>query len=126
MPSNRIALRISSAESLCDVRDRCRQALERWAWPNGEDVWDITMAISELVANAIIHGAMPVRAVLAIYSKEKGHEVVFRVTDARPDIADTKRVDFGRGISIVRALVDQIGVDSAPNGKTVWFTKMVA
>jgi anti-sigma regulatory factor (Ser/Thr protein kinase) len=122
-----LVMRVADAEYLSRVRERACRALQAWRWPSESDIWDITVAISELVANAILHGQMPIRAVLSMHSTQDGHEVVFRVTDARPDLQTrVDRPDNGRGIEIVRALTDSFGVENAPGGKAVYFTKKVS
>jgi anti-sigma regulatory factor (Ser/Thr protein kinase) len=123
-----LTIPVRTTESLCTIRHRFRDALENWHCTTGDETYDIVLAISELIANAIIHGQLPIRAQLVLENAETGHEVVFRVSDARPVLVRAiNRMDFGRGIQIVRALVDRTGVDSTPGGveKTVWFTKHI-
>jgi serine phosphatase RsbU (regulator of sigma subunit)/anti-sigma regulatory factor (Ser/Thr protein kinase) len=76
---------------------------------------------SELVTNAVIHGASPYRIAV-----EADHgRVRVAVTDGSPVPPvlveeDIYRVS-GRGVRLVDGLADRWGVDAAGVGKTVWF-----
>ncbi|WP_406313279.1 ATP-binding protein [Streptosporangium sp. NBC_01639] len=91
------------------------------AWGMSAVAEDVTMVVSELVSNAIVHGKTPI-----VFSLHRhGRTVRGEVTDhsivwpspfpAGPD------EEHGRGLAIVAAYADRWGVEPAPGGKTVWF-----
>jgi serine phosphatase RsbU (regulator of sigma subunit)/anti-sigma regulatory factor (Ser/Thr protein kinase) len=76
---------------------------------------------SELVANALMHGAPPLSVeVLAV---DSGVRVA--VSDAHPDLPNLRGTvsddEHGRGLLLVEALASAWGVDANPPGKAVWF-----
>ncbi len=79
---------------------------------------------SELVSNAIVHGAAPVELTLRY---EHG-EVTVEVADGDSGIDNVKLRALGRrgtgayGLRIVASLADRWGTRSLPSGKTVWAT----
>jgi anti-sigma regulatory factor (Ser/Thr protein kinase) len=91
-------------------------------------VADLVLAAQELAANAVRHGgavaSVPGRLLLW---REDGR-VICRVTDAGPGLADpdsvgTQRADVGasagRGLWIVRQIVDTVEIESRTDGLTV-------
>ena len=82
---------------------------------------------SELVANAILHGAEPVELTL----QYQDGEVTIEVADGDPSIDDIllavdQAVDRtaagGRGLSVVAALAERWGTRPLRSGKVVWAT----
>jgi anti-sigma regulatory factor (Ser/Thr protein kinase) len=75
---------------------------------------------SELVTNAIRHGASPV--ILEITCD--GDTVQVQVSDTSPDLPTPRHAgdddEGGRGLRIVHALSDSHGVDLLDGRKTVW------
>ena len=76
---------------------------------------------SELVTNALLHGAPPLH--IEVLATPEGVRVA--VTDGHPDLP-TLRVagqedEHGRGLLLVEALAARWGVDANPPGKSVWF-----
>ncbi|MEU0482669.1 ATP-binding protein [Streptosporangium sp. NPDC006013] len=101
------------------ARRLAREALV--AWGISAVTEDVTMVVSELVSNAVVHG----RAPISLSLHRHGRIVCGEVTDhgavwpaplpAGPD------AEHGRGLAIVTAYADRWGVESASQGKTVWF-----
>ena len=101
------------------ARGLAREALVIWGISAVAE--DVTMVVSELVSNAVVHGKAPITLSL----HRHGRIVCGEVTDhsivwpsplpAGPDS------EHGRGLAIVAAYADRWGVESAPRGKTVWF-----
>jgi anti-sigma regulatory factor (Ser/Thr protein kinase)/ABC-type transporter Mla MlaB component len=81
---------------------------------------DLLLLVSEMVTNAVRHGAPPVR--LEVLADDD----VVRVTvgDGDPGLPRPREVDEeaegGRGMVLVELLASEHGVRSQPPGKTVW------
>lgn len=97
---------------------------------SADTISDVVQAASELVNNAVLHGAPPIRATLhiAFDNEARTFAITFEVYDHSP--IPTERADAsisnGFGLKLVRALTDELGVTSKGQGKTVWFTKTAA
>ncbi|MEZ0166099.1 ATP-binding protein [Kineococcus sp. LSe6-4] len=95
-------------EHWCDVHARDLR-------PQGD------LVVTELVTNAVRHGAPP--AVLALECQGRDG-VSMRVSDAGPDAPELREAGpealGGRGIALVDVLSAQWGVEAGPDGKTVW------
>lgn len=80
------------------------------------------LLVSETVTNAVRHGAPPV--VIAV-DCEGASGMRVRVRDsspARPRPREAGLLDeSGRGLQLVDLLSDDWGVETGPDGKTVWF-----
>jgi PAS domain S-box-containing protein len=98
-----------------------RGTLRRWLAAGGAErdvVQDVTMAANEALQNAIEHGhALTRRSVDVVLDRSDG-EVVVVVSDHGHwrEPRDTVR---GRGLPLMRALMDSIDVESGPQGTTV-------
>ena len=103
---------------------RARQFLReaRCQAHNASVLDEAVLLMSELVTNAMRHGAPPIRTEVSCRATS-GMQV--RVSDGDPT-APTARYagpddQSGRGVGLVDMLSDAWGVDPTPNGKTVWF-----
>ena len=96
------------------------RALRGWGI-DGEDAEVAVLLTSELVTNAIRHGAAPVRVRAGVGARGLRIEVddESRAT-IRPRRAALSDVD-GRGLHLVDTLSDRWGCRSAGGGKRVWF-----
>jgi anti-sigma regulatory factor (Ser/Thr protein kinase) len=101
-----------------------REVLRRWACPNHRtDPDDALLLVSELVTNAVIHGAPPI----GLAMRYAGGETLVRVTDTghqpiplpHPPALDAQS---GRGLRLLEVLATDWGVDTDVHGTTVWFT----
>ena len=96
------------------------RALERWG-VDGECADVAVLLTSELVTNAIRHGAAPVRVRAGIGSGGLRVEVDDEARGAvSPRQAAPTDLD-GRGLHLVESLSDRWGWGSARRGKRVWF-----
>jgi signal transduction histidine kinase/DNA-binding response OmpR family regulator/serine phosphatase RsbU (regulator of sigma subunit) len=85
-----------------------------------ELVGDVTLVVSELVTNAVLHGLPPVRLQLCKLSRQ----LVVEVSDGgmlfsrrRPASRDD---EHGRGLQVVAAVSDEWGQRPTAGGKSVW------
>ncbi|GAA4070583.1 ATP-binding protein [Actinomadura miaoliensis] len=103
------------------------RALRSWRVTDATDVDDVVLMIDELVANAVVHGAPPVRLRLRL----DGTCLVAEVTDAdpaapaRPCGQAPRWSEEGRGLLLVAALATAFGCRPDPPGKVVWFTRVL-
>jgi anti-sigma regulatory factor (Ser/Thr protein kinase) len=102
------------------ARALVRRTLKRWSMPGLLE--PVTLAVSELVANAVRHGRPPVALTL---SRRRG-QVRVGVHDEAP-AAPAKRqepdadAESGRGLLIVEELADDTGVrEIDDDGKVAW------
>lgn len=83
---------------------------------------DLLLVVSELVTNAVRHGAPPVRLEVTV----DDDAIVVRVADGSTGLPQPRDVDpeaeGGRGMTLVDLLTTEHGVHSDPPGKTVWAT----
>jgi PAS domain S-box-containing protein len=98
-----------------------RQALRRWLAESGaepDEVQDIVMATNEACQNAIEHayGLSPEPFQVALDTE--AHEIVITVRD-RGGWRDGSSDDRGRGLPLMRALMDTVEIDQRPSGSTV-------
>ncbi|MEU4836125.1 ATP-binding protein [Streptosporangium sp. NPDC023615] len=117
------------------ARRLAREALI--AWGISAVAEEVTMVVSELVSNAVVHGKAPITLSLhrhgrIVCGEVADHGVAWPSPlpadpdpDSDPDLDPTPDPDpdseRGRGLTIVAAYADRWGVEPAPHGKTVWF-----
>jgi anti-sigma regulatory factor (Ser/Thr protein kinase) len=115
-----LSRRLHPTESaVADARHLVSTYLEERHVPAGL-VHDATLATSELVTNAVLHGRPPVDLRLRIEGADVLVEVRDRATyqprKLRPDDQD----EHGRGLQIVAALATRWGTRPTEHGKAVW------
>ncbi|MDQ3741696.1 MAG: SpoIIE family protein phosphatase, partial [Actinomycetota bacterium] len=98
-----------------------RQALRRWLSEVGaaeQEIHDITMATNEACQNAIEHAyGLSLEPFDVELSRDDG-SVVIAVRD-RGGWRDSVSEDRGRGLPLMRALMDEVAVEQRPTGSTV-------
>ncbi|PWI20685.1 ATP-binding protein [Streptomyces sp. Act143] len=121
LPCQRDQFYARDRRSVPAARKLVRWALFYWGlgdWERGEDV---SLCVSELATNALLHGAPPGRGFL-LRVRYDGAVVRVEVHDSGggepcvPDCAD----EGGRGLLLVSALADKWGVGQRDPGKVVW------
>jgi anti-sigma regulatory factor (Ser/Thr protein kinase) len=102
-------------------RHALSEILDGWGFaePAREDV---LLVVSELVTNAVLHGAEPIVVTVVRAAERVRVEVTDGATDASPH---SNRVppeaETGRGLSVVTRLAAAWGWRASPGrGKTVW------
>jgi serine phosphatase RsbU (regulator of sigma subunit)/anti-sigma regulatory factor (Ser/Thr protein kinase) len=102
-----------------------RRMLGRWLTDIGaseDEHFDLTLAASEAAANAVEHAYGAQHATFRVECRLSGGEVAIRVSDdgrwrtSRP-------YGRGRGLAIMRALVDSVELDRGEDGTTVTLRK---
>ncbi|MDP9416608.1 MAG: ATP-binding protein, partial [Actinomycetota bacterium] len=90
------------------------------AWGLEELIDSATLVCSELVTNALLHGAPPVRLVV----RRVGDQVRLEVHDGRradPVVGRQRLMSSqGRGMALVEMLAAAWGVEPTETGKVVW------
>jgi len=104
------------------AREMTRGCLRGWGVddPGGE----VILAVSELAANACVHGLPPVVLGLALDAGPAGAAVTCRVSDANPELpslaaALAADAESGRGLVIVAALASRVWTEPCAHGKAV-------
>ncbi|WP_148611928.1 ATP-binding protein [Nocardioides rubriscoriae] len=137
MPLNRPALSLGTGP-------RGVQHARRWVVATFRDIDrdDLVecaeMAVSELVTNALLHGAPPIQVRVRGTREHPRVEVsdgsqeppalpsyppdLAAIDDFHLDGLDDMLLTFGRGLSIVARASDAWGAEIEDDGKTVWFT----
>ncbi|WP_231133998.1 ATP-binding protein [Motilibacter deserti] len=90
---------------------------------HGSHVYDeALLLVSELVANAVRHGAPPITLEV---SCDGSMGMLVRVSDGSPAAPVAKQASLedesGRGVALVDLISDAWGVEPTSEGKGVWF-----
>jgi PAS domain S-box-containing protein len=100
------------------AREFTGRTLAEWGY-DADRVFDVTLMISEMVTNALVHGTMPIEVRL----RSSSAELVVDVCDGSRRLpllrATSPREDGGRGLHIVAALADDWGSRLTTHGKSV-------
>jgi serine phosphatase RsbU (regulator of sigma subunit)/anti-sigma regulatory factor (Ser/Thr protein kinase) len=105
-----------------------RRTLARWLIGRGlaeEEIFDITLAASEAAANAIEHAYGAHEATFGVRCEGTPGEIRIRVIDSGR-WRESSPYGRGRGLAIMRALVDRVDVHSDEEGTAVTLTKLVS
>jgi anti-sigma regulatory factor (Ser/Thr protein kinase) len=137
VPLNRPALSLGSGAR--GVQDARRWVTATFNDMGREDLVECAeMAVSEVVTNALLHGAAPIQVRVRGTREHPRVEVSDGSTEppalptSSPDLESIDEFDldglddllltFGRGLSIVARASDAWGAEIEDDGKTVWFT----
>ena len=105
-----------------------RQALRRWLSEVGaaeQEIHDITMACNEACQNAIEHAYGLSAEPFDIELSRADGSVVIAVRD-RGGWRESVSEDRGRGLPLMRALMDDVAVEQRPTGSTVVLRRSIA
>lgn len=107
--------------SVSAARRFARWSLVHWGLAAWERADDVSLCVSELATNALLHGAPPGRGFL-LRVRYDGDVLRVEVHDSgggEPCVAD-EADEGGRGLFLVAALADKWGVGQRDPGKVVW------
>jgi PAS domain S-box-containing protein len=99
-----------------------RRVLRRWldeAGAEPDEAAAIVMAANEAWQNALEHGTRFARTTVDVDCELDGDTVVLTIRDAGTRDRSPSDPDRGRGIELMRALVDDISLEIAPHGSCV-------
>jgi anti-sigma regulatory factor (Ser/Thr protein kinase) len=104
-----------------------RATIRRWLMPMGvpdSDMFDIALATSEAASNAIEHAYGAREATFAVRCEHRDGEVTVAVEDAGRWRTSTP-YGRGRGLAIMRALMDSVEIDRREEGTAVTLSKRI-
>ncbi|MEU6380138.1 ATP-binding protein [Streptomyces sp. NPDC046909] len=97
-------------------------SLVHWGMGEWERADDLSLCVSELATNALLHGAPPGRGFL-LRVRYDGDVLRVEVHDSgggEPCVSEQGDEEGGRGLLLVAALADKWGVGQRDPGKVVW------
>jgi len=98
------------------------EALTAWGDDEGDLTDTVTLLVSELVTNAVVHAGSDVEVMVRLTATAARVEVTDASTNGVAPRQATAEEDSGRGLALVGNLARRWGVRAAPGGgKTVWF-----
>ena len=103
--------------SVAAARRSARHYFER---VTSRSLSDLTLVVSELATNAIVHARTPFSLGLHLAGGIARVEVVDHAPDLPNEHSLALSTSNGRGLMIVAALADEWGVHWTPDTKTVW------
>jgi GAF domain-containing protein/anti-sigma regulatory factor (Ser/Thr protein kinase) len=107
----------ASAETLSAVRPMLRRWLHRWS--AGEDeIYDITVAVTEAAANAVEHAYAPGEATFEVEAVHEDGLITIAVRD-RGSWRAPRGTHRGRGLAMMRALMETVDVRQDEAGTEV-------
>jgi anti-sigma regulatory factor (Ser/Thr protein kinase) len=89
--------------------------------------YEVKLAMSEAVTNAIVHGSTSPADEIRISAVEEADALVFEVVDSgrfRPRVQRRSELrESGRGLDFMRTLMDEVEVQPGSNGTLLRFAK---
>ncbi|HKP92073.1 MAG TPA: SpoIIE family protein phosphatase [Thermoleophilaceae bacterium] len=116
--ADRLELQVAAVP---DSLSAMRRSLRSWLLASGADedtAYDVLLAVGEAAANAVEHAYGPVDREFAVTAEREGDDGVFTVADRgrwRPPRGNNR----GRGLALMRDLMDDVQVDSDGEGTVV-------
>jgi GAF domain-containing protein/anti-sigma regulatory factor (Ser/Thr protein kinase) len=107
----------ADAEALADMRPLLRRWLGRWG-AGPDETYDIVVAVQEASANAIEHAYGPGGATFDVEAEHDRGVVTVTVRD-RGHWRAPRGMHRGRGLTMMRALMESVDVRQAEHGTTV-------
>jgi serine/threonine-protein kinase RsbW len=109
-----------------EARDFAEQVAEEWGF-DPDSRYQLKLAMSEAVTNAIQHGSRSRRDPIRIAAMEEGGALTFYVRDTGRFVQGPPRGDGlperGRGLEFMRRLMDEVELRPGAGGTLVRFSK---
>lgn len=113
-------------ERLAEAREWAERAAAE-AGLDEADCYQVKLAISEAVANAIQHGSQSAGDTIQISAFESGGSLIFEVRDngtfSAPMTRATTEDESGRGLELVTLMMDEVHMTSTGEGSLLRFSK---
>lgn len=110
----------SAPRSIALVRRYAADACVAFGWGDSVDI--ITLLVSEVATNAVLHGYGPDIRVRVL---AHGERLRVEVSDSSPELPVPRgtaiNAEQGRGLALVEAFAAHWGAEAEPDGKTTWF-----
>ncbi len=92
-----------------------------------EDRFQVRLATSEAVTNAILHGSAADGGAVELQAREQGGALVFEVRDAGaaavPDGPVERLIEGGRGLELVALVMDDVQLERHGDGSVLRYAK---
>jgi anti-sigma regulatory factor (Ser/Thr protein kinase) len=115
-------------ERLGEAREWAHRAASQ-AGLGESDCYQVKLAISEVVANAIQHGSKSRGDQIGIAAFETDGSLVFEVRDNGTFVAPLNRAtiddESGRGLELVTLMMDEVHISSTGDGSLLRFSKQL-
>jgi anti-sigma regulatory factor (Ser/Thr protein kinase) len=116
-------------EQLKEARDFAERAAADFGFDNGA-CYDVKLAMSEAVTNAIRHGSSSPSDPIRILVLAEGPALVFEVLDTGRFVPRVMRrgelSESGRGLEFMRVLMDEVDLRPSKGGTLMRFIKRLA
>jgi anti-sigma regulatory factor (Ser/Thr protein kinase) len=116
-------------ERLGEAREWAHQAAAR-AGLDETDCYQVKLAVSEVVANAIQHGSANSGDRIGIAAFEADGSLIFEVRDNGTFVAPLSRAtiddESGRGLELVTLMMDEVHISSTGEGSLLRFSKALS
>jgi anti-sigma regulatory factor (Ser/Thr protein kinase) len=119
----------ATPERLAEARDWAHRAAAE-AGLGEADCYQVKLAVSEAVANAIQHGSSERGDRIGISAFEGDGSLVFEVRDNGTFVAPLQRASLedesGRGLELLTLMMDEVRISSTGDGSVLRFAKRLA
>jgi anti-sigma regulatory factor (Ser/Thr protein kinase) len=116
-------------ERLGEAREWAHRAAVR-AGLDESDCYQVKLAVSEVVANAIQHGSTHSGDQIGIAAFEADGSLIFEVRDNGTFVAPLNRAtiddESGRGLELVTLMMDEVHISSTGDGSLLRFSKSLS
>ena len=116
-------------ERLGEAREWAHRAATE-AGLDASDCYQVKLAVSEAVANAIQHGSTGRGDQIGIAAFESGGSLVFEVRDSGTFVAPLSRAtnddESGRGLELLTLMMDEVHISSTGDGSLLRFSKSLS
>ena len=107
----------ADAETLATMRPLLRRWLARWG-AGDDEIYEITVAVQEASANAVEHAYAPGTATFDVEAEHDRGVITFVIRD-RGQWRTPRGTHRGRGLAMMRALMESVDVQHSDQGTVV-------